>query len=106
MSGRPWTFWSRIGKSARKVVQFVIGLSLVRVRTSLGVTAKGIGTISLTFSASLEQSKLEFSGLGHHRLVPRRIPNEFDGNIVNAFQPEKLVLDILSQHRPHPTAGR
>ena len=40
------------------------------------------------FIASLQQTKLQFGCFGHHALVPGRIPDQFDGDIIDTFQRE------------------
>ena len=35
---------------------------------------------------SPHHAELELGGFGHHALMPGRIPDEFDGNVVDAFE--------------------
>ena len=75
--------------------------------------ARGTG-IRFTFKADiffirslkLKQTQLQLRRLGHHALVPRRIPDELDVRLVNRFERDEFVLHVLREHRTHAAAGR
>jgi hypothetical protein len=40
----------------------------------------------LQAECQLKQAQLQFGRFGHHPLIPRRIPNQFDIHIIDAFE--------------------
>ena len=47
----------------------------------------------------LHQSQLQFGRLGHHALVPGRVPDQLDVCLVNRFHAHEFVLHILRERR-------
>src|SRR6266508_4287732 len=60
---------------------------------------------SSTLGAS-HQSQLEFRSLGHHALVPRRVPDQFHVRLIDLLNRQEFVLHVLREHRPHAATRR
>ena len=54
----------------------------------------------------LQKSELQLRRFGHHTLIPRRIPDEFDVRFVNRFEGNEFVLHVLREHGTHAATGR
>ena len=55
---------------------------------------------------ALQQAELQLRRLGHHALVPLRIPDELDVGLFHLLDHQELVRDILLEHGAHTATGR